>query len=398
MPAKCQPKPKPRPEAPITPRRFKAPSARDQQAWELAAEGMSERAVADELKICQSTAHRAILRVRAWLGKTLKADRYELVGRGRFRLALAEHEALLRGLLRKTVAEYHRSGETEVVKKTRVKVYPEGRKAGAPEVTETTTDSYEKKNVPRASLAKEVRNISLEIAALYAGYLGAPGGPIRCQDQSDLDELEHWVRAVQDRDAIIKRLRTKLEEREVEKKSKQEAVGRKQEAEVKKSVAESDSKTPQNGAGVTQLASNPNDVITSESKVYDDSNRQSWGVNTDLQKVTQKPCEKGDKNSSPLAPREEPLTRSVRSTLSPQYPPHPRWSEKHYRDAYELLRRIHNFTGVEPHMVSGMPDPVSMTPEEHIRRNLPYQLSIDRERPFDPSEPFEPWRKREVGE
>src|SRR3954463_15036813 len=72
------------------------PSERDKRAFELAAQGMTQREIAKKLRTSQPTVHRAIIKYRRWFGTTLPEDRGELVGFPRFRVAVEEHRLLLR--------------------------------------------------------------------------------------------------------------------------------------------------------------------------------------------------------------------------------------------------------------------------------------------------------------
>ena len=143
-------------------RRPKTPSARDREAWQLSAEGRSERQVAEELKIAQTTAHRAVLRVRTWMNAVLPEERGEMQGEERLRVVCAEHEVFLRMQREQAMRQWERSCETVQVVKTKVKEYPEGRKVDGAKVTETCTETYEQRQYGRASHLKAVSTRRLE--------------------------------------------------------------------------------------------------------------------------------------------------------------------------------------------------------------------------------------------
>src|SRR5262245_59519941 len=121
------------PQAEIEPRFSEVPSERDKQAFELSAQGMTQRQIAGKLKCSQSTVHRAIQKYRRWFGSTLPEDRGELTGFARFRVALEEHRIFLRRQRELAMEEWELSRRPVPVQRVRTKVYPEGKtKDGAP--------------------------------------------------------------------------------------------------------------------------------------------------------------------------------------------------------------------------------------------------------------------------
>src|SRR5204863_9366555 len=66
------------PQAEIEPRFSEVPCERDKRAFELAAQGLTQRKLAQELHTSQSSVHRGIKKYRLWFGMTLPEDRGEL--------------------------------------------------------------------------------------------------------------------------------------------------------------------------------------------------------------------------------------------------------------------------------------------------------------------------------
>jgi hypothetical protein len=192
------------PQAEVRPRFSEAPSEPDARAFELQAKGMTQRQIAKELHTSQSTVQRAIKKYRLWFGSTLPEDRGELTGFARFRVAIEEHRIFLRHQRELAMEEWHLSRQPVPVQRKRTKVYPEGRKHGGPEITETWTDEYMQRRHATASHLNAAAQRSLELTMLEAGYLGVR--KLSCDQAIDVDERERWDRAVKSRDTTIEEL------------------------------------------------------------------------------------------------------------------------------------------------------------------------------------------------
>ena len=200
------------PQAEIRPCFSEAPSERDARAFELHAQGMTQRQIAQELGCSQPTVHRAIAKYRRWFGTTLPEDRGEMTGFGRFRVALEEHRIFLRHQRELAMEEWELSRQPMPVKRVRTKVYPEGRKKDGSPITETQTDEYLQRRHASASHLNAAARRSLELTMLEAGYLGVR--QLSCDQAIDTDERQRWDRATQSRDKTIEELTRKVAELE----------------------------------------------------------------------------------------------------------------------------------------------------------------------------------------
>ena len=182
------------------------PCPRDQRAFRLSSEGWSQRRIAEKLKCSQPTVQRGIAKAEKWMATTLPEDRGELTDLEKFRVVAARHEIFLERLQRKALREWERSRQTRHVKKTKTKVYPEGRKHGADEITEVHTEEYDQPQYGRIGCLNSAARISHELTVLAAGYLGPGEGGIAFAEAIDPDERKRWQRAVDSRDARIAEL------------------------------------------------------------------------------------------------------------------------------------------------------------------------------------------------
>jgi len=200
------------PQAEVRPRFSEVPSERDAKAFRLAAQGMTQRQIAEELGCSQPTVQRAIGKYRRWFGTTLPEDRGEMTGFARFRVAVEERRIFLRHQQELAMEEWHQSRQSVPMVRERTKVYPEGRKAGGPEVKEVITDKYLQKRHASAAHLNAAGRLSLELTMLEAGYLGVR--QLSCDKAMDTDERDRWDRAVKSRDKTIEELTRKVAELE----------------------------------------------------------------------------------------------------------------------------------------------------------------------------------------
>src|SRR3954471_14558843 len=139
------------PQAEVRPRFSEAPSERDARAFELSAQGMTQRQIAKELKTSQPTVQRAIAKYRRWFGTTLPEDRGELTGFARFRVAVEEQRIFLRHQQELAMEEWELSRRPVPIKRKRTKLDPEGRKLDGMPIKDIQIDEYMQRRHASAS-------------------------------------------------------------------------------------------------------------------------------------------------------------------------------------------------------------------------------------------------------
>ena len=202
------------PLAEVSPRFSEIPSERDAKAFLLASQGMTQREIAETLKISQPTVQRTLKKYRDWFGTTLPEDRGEMIGFPRFRVAVEERRVLLRHQLEMAMEEWQQSRQPVLMTRKRTKIYPEGRKAGGAKVEEIQIDEYVQRRNPSASHLNAAAKRSLELTMLEAGYLGVR--QLSCDDAMDVDERDRWDRLVKSHQKTNEELTRKVAELEAQ--------------------------------------------------------------------------------------------------------------------------------------------------------------------------------------
>ena len=188
------------PQAAVCPKFSEVPTERDKRAFEMHARGMTQREIAKELKMSQSTVHRAIKRYRLWFGSTLPEDRGEITGFAKFRIALEEHRLFLVHQHELAMQTWKASGRTTTTTKT-TKVYPEGRKHDGKPVEEVVTKEQVKLHDARVAHFNAATRISRELLMLEAGHIGVHR--MTCDLAMDPDERDRWGRERETSEATI---------------------------------------------------------------------------------------------------------------------------------------------------------------------------------------------------
>lgn len=378
----------------------KSPPPRDLVAFQLTAKGLSQRAVAKILKVSQPTVLRGRRKTENWIAETFPSERGELTWEQRFQVAVARQEIFLRHQQERAQEEFERSCQIVTLRRVKTKEYPEGRKAGGPIVKEILTDEVQQYK-PSAPFWKAANQAGHELAVLSAGYLGPGNGSISFAQRVDVHERQRNDTAINSRSRRINELQEEVETLKKELAEKVEALVEAQNASLRELA-------PSPGLDVSACSLNQADAGAAESAAtpvgdttYDKLASSDSPPVQDVENMYHTQSAEPQYSPAPVHRRTALPSRRIGSKEPKklQDPPHPRWPEHCYREAFDLLLRTHaNMEGVQPHMVSSMPDPINMTPAQWIELGLPYLLSVDRNRPFDPDEPFEPWRKREEGQ
>ena len=196
--------------AEVLPKFSEVPQERDKQAFELAAKGWTQRRIAKKLKISQPTVHRAIMKYRCWFGSTLPEDREELYGWARFRVAVEERRIFLQHQQELAMEEWHESRKPVAMKRTRIKVDPEGRKLDEMPITDMQVETWMQKRHPTAAHFNAANKRSLELTMLEGGYLGV--NKISCDLAMDTDERDRWDRSSKSDKQMIAELQREVAE------------------------------------------------------------------------------------------------------------------------------------------------------------------------------------------
>lgn len=186
----------PTPSVGPQPRKRRRPKERDMRAFLLHSQGKSQRQIAEELGCDQATVSRALVRYRVWFGKSLPEDRGPTTAEDEFKVDIERHRIFLEHAQELALTAYHRSCQTLPITKKREKVYPEGRKAGGPSVTETQTDQYDKVQYGHTASLNAAVRYSHERLVLAAGHIGPGNGCISLAEVMDPDERDRWNRLV----------------------------------------------------------------------------------------------------------------------------------------------------------------------------------------------------------
>ena len=366
-----------------------APSERDARAFDLQAQGMTRRQIAQELHTSQPTVQRGIEKYRRWFGTTLPEDRGEMTGFSRFRVALEEHRIFLRHQRELAMEEWELSRQPVPVKRVRTKVYPEGRKSGGAPITETQTDVYLQRRNASASHLNAAARRSLELTMLEAGYLGVRR--LSCDQAIDPDERERWDRAVKSRDTTIEELTRKVAELEAKLAGKNSTLD--------------ESRTAKTTPVVNQTSPGPEVASPIQKVPSGDRPESSRPVSQGLNQVNQErelgeglpapptglteglpKAGRGDLRSGVSA---GPATRAEQGYISsgsetraeptPAEPEEkrPRWSEKHRREALDYHCKIHGLPWADLNQATGIPDHARIAPKLCIERGYPYLIYID---------------------
>ena len=194
----------------VPPKIPELPPLPDRNAFEMHSRGMKQREIAEEQHRSQATISRGISAVETWLARTVPEDSRNLTGFERFRVGMVRHRIYLEHLKSMAEQEYERSCKTLKIKRVRTNTYPEGRKHGAPEVTETLTDVYPKHQIGRVSFLHFIDKIEHQLSLLDAGWLGTSTSNIRFDKAIDPEERDRWDRYVKWQEAQIAELQAKL--------------------------------------------------------------------------------------------------------------------------------------------------------------------------------------------
>jgi hypothetical protein len=301
-----------------------------------------------------------------------------MTGFGRFRVALEEHRIFLRHQLELAMEEWERSRAAVPVKKTRTKVYPEGRKNGGKRVRETVTEEYEKAQSARVSHFNAATRLSRELTMLAGGYLGVR--TLACDEVIDTDERDRWDRVVRDREATIEELRRKVAELErqlaakVERSTAPSHAAPSHGEQGMKGCADRESTSVENSPRMNQnlplaevatpaqpvICAEPLDSAAEVLRTPEFVNQEAaFGLGAGRRTRAEQP----EPKAAPPAPPPQPLYR---------------WSDAHRQEALDLHCRLHKLPPAKVAQASGIPDPAGMTPRDFVERARPYCISIDR--------------------
>ena len=351
--------------------------ARDWDAFVLKSQGKNQREIATELGCSQATVCRGIERARQWRGTTLPEERGELTAPQRFRVETERHRIFLEHAQQLALKDYHRSRATIDVKRTRTKIYPEGRKAAGPLVTEILIDEYPKEQYGRISSLSAAVRYSQQLHAISAGYISAGNAKIAANEAIDPDEEERASRqaATAEEPYTVKTgpfagTNPNLFSREFYEKTESDFAA--QSGNVNQEVSP------------PEVVTGDEDGVCGEEPVAAEA---GLGRAQETAKVNQ-----GDRGREPGIRRRESEARRQESgdpgqpkDLPPPAPPQPRfrWSDAHRQEALDLHCQLQKLPPTKLAQASGIPDPASMTPKEFIERGRPYCITIDLSAEYD---------------
>lgn len=335
---------------------------RDWDAFVLQSKGLDQREIAEKLGCSQPTVCRGIQRAEEWRGATLPEERGELTAPQRFRVETERHRIFLEHAQQLALEDYHRSRASIGVKRTRTKIYPEGRMAKGPEVKEIQIDEHEKEQYGRISSLNAAVRYSQQLQALSAGYISAGNAKIAADEVIDPDEAERASRKAATEETKPSEPYTiktgpfagtcpYLFSREFYDKTESE-------------FAAQSAKMNQEFPPAEVVTGDANGVCGEEPEVADAELRRAHKSS----KMNQNPPAEGTIDKPPEKPS------------PPAPPPQPiyRWSDAQRQEALDLHCRLHKLPPAKLAQASGIPDPARMTPREFVERGHPYCISIDR--------------------
>lgn len=179
------------------------PCLRDQRAYALHLAGRTQRWIADKLGCAQPTVLRGIRRMEEWVATTLPEDRGEFTATEKLRLAMDQHERVMKRVLKLSLREFRRSQQTIRMKKTITTTETEN-KQGEP--VKIRVEEWDKPQIGRKGLLDSAAKASHEITVLAAGWLGAGCGTISMAEVMDPEERDRWDRIVTIQGTQIKAL------------------------------------------------------------------------------------------------------------------------------------------------------------------------------------------------
>ena len=356
------------PQPEVCPRDSEAPCARDKRAHALMSKGWTQRRIAARLGCSQPTVQRAIKRYRLWFGTTLPEDRGEITGFARYRIAVEEHRIFLEHQKQLAMQEWRRSRKSV-------------RKQGGKKAAENQTDQQLQKRNANVSHFNAATRLSLQLTMLQAGYLGVHR--LACDQALDIDGLDRWDRMVKSRDRVIEELTREVAELKAQLQStlhapREEVLTRSVRSTILDAtplqpLPASESSVAENTPVLNQASPAPQVVSPGQNAPCDDSLDSQKAVSQEPESVNQ---------STLHAPREEVLTRSVRSTiLDPPEEKRPRWDDAARQGALDYHCMIHGIPPLELHQVTGIPDPKTISPKMWMQRGYPYMIYSDRSIP-----------------
>ena len=195
------------------PRLPKFPAERDQEAFRLHSEKVTQEEIARRQGRSQPSVSRAIHLVRMWVGRTVGDAGEGLNGFERLRAAITQQRLFFAKVQAMAMEDYHRSRQTRKVKKSRTKTrVHEGGKADGTKITETTVDEYDQEQYGRVPLLHFAQRVEQQLTLLSGGFLSMGGQLVTIDKALDPDERDRWDQALKASQAEAAKLKGELEE------------------------------------------------------------------------------------------------------------------------------------------------------------------------------------------